>query len=232
VRTVEPVTEKVASPTESLAFWREFREGLRFCAQNRLVLTILISSMLYALGGGLGNAIFVFFALQNLHIPVSLFGTITGALGVGSICGALLAPWLAARLGAVRLFWTGMMVAGLLFLVYAQLNSFLPALVVDFVVGIPLATLYTVVGPMIMHTTPRHLLGRVTGMLSLCQSFFTIVATMAAGILTSTLLRTFHAKILGMLFGTYDTIVTLEGLFILLSGIYAWWKLGKLRGNE
>lgn len=231
VRPPEPITEKDASPTKNLAFFREFREGLRFCVQNRLVLTILISAMLYALGGGLGNAIFVFFVLQNLHIPAPLYGTMTGALGVGSICGALLAPLLATRLGSVCLFWLGMMTAGLLFLVFARLNSFLPALVIVFVIGIPLATLYTVVGPMIMHVTPQHLLGRVTSILSLCQSFFTLAATLVAGLLTSTLLRTFHTKILGMMFGTYDTMVTIEGLFILLSGIYAWWKLWKMRIN-
>lgn len=228
VRTPEPVAEKDTSPTENLAFWREFREGLRFCAQNRLVLTILISAMLYALGGGLGNAIFVFFALQNLHIPASLYGTITGALGVGSICGALLAPLLATRLGSVRLFWLGMMAAGLLFLVYARLNSLFPALIIVFLIGIPLTILYTVVGPMLMHITPQHLLGRVTSILSLCQSVFTLAATLVAGLLTSTLLRTFHTNILGMMFGTYDVMVTIEGLFILLSGIYAWWKLWKV----
>lgn len=229
VRTSKPVTEKAASPTKSLAFWQAFREGLRFCAQNRLVRTILISAMLYALGGGLGNAVFVFFVLQNLHIPASLYGIITGALGFGSICGALLAPWLAARLGSVRLFWLGMMSAGLLLFIFARLNGFFPPLIVIFAAGVSLATLYTVVGPLIMHVTPQHLLGRVNSILSLCQSFFTLAATLVAGILTSTLLRTFHTKILGMMFGTYDTMVTIEGLFILLGGIYAWWKLRQVR---
>ena len=149
-----------------------------------------------------------------------------------SICGALLTPLLVTRLGSVHLFWLGMMVAGLLFLVYSRLNSFLPALIIVFLIGIPLATLYTVVGPMIMHITPPYLLGRVTSLLSLCQSFFTLAATLVAGILTSTLLRSFHTKILGMMFGTYDTIVAIEGLFILLGGIYAWWKLRQLPGPE
>ncbi len=225
VRIQEPAANSGTSLLEKTGFWREFGEGLSFYRQNRIALTIGISAMLYALGGGLGNAIFVFFAIQNLHIPTALYGTITSALGVGSICGALLATFLAGRLGSVRLFWLGMISAGILFLVYSRLNSFPPALVIDFMLGIPLTTLYTVVGPIIMHITPRPLLGRVTSILSLCQSFFNMIATIMAGILASTFLRDFHTSILGIPFGTYDTLITVEGLLLLSSGIYAMFNL-------
>ena len=102
-------TSKVQKPN----FLREFTEGLRFYAQNHLMLTIFISALIVTLGTGAMNALDVFFVTQNLHVPANLYGTLGMAFGIGSISGAVLGGMFTKRIGVARTFWLGLMVSGL-----------------------------------------------------------------------------------------------------------------------
>src|SRR5205085_6970730 len=117
-------------------FLREFVQGIRFYVGNHVLMTILISAILVVAGTGALNALDIFFVTQNLHTSVSLYGLLSSVLGVGLTVGAVLAGAFAQRLGLTRTFWLALVAAGVLILVYARLTSFVPALVVLFLLGL------------------------------------------------------------------------------------------------
>ncbi|HET8844360.1 MAG TPA: MFS transporter [Ktedonobacteraceae bacterium] len=225
--TSQPQEKKISSTV-----WQEFGEGLQFYRQSRLMQTILLSVLIVVLGTGPINAIFVFFVTQNLQVPASLYGTLDTAIGAGALLGALLTALVASRLGSARIFWLGLLLVGGLLIILARLTSFPVALAVTFLIGVPLAGLNTVVGPLIMHITPQQLLGRVIAVLTPAQSLFNMLSVILAGVLASTLLSHFHTTVLGVPFSTYDTIFTGGGVLIVLGGFYAMINLRHLKLNE
>ena len=74
--------------------------------------------------------------------------------------GAVLAGAVAQRLGLTKTFWLALVAGGVLVLVYARLTSFVLALVVLFLLGLTIAAVNVVVGPLVLQITPRELIGR------------------------------------------------------------------------
>ncbi len=199
----------------------EFIAGLRLVAGNRVLRTLVVAGVLAMLGFGSLNALDVFFATGTLHASVALYGLLDAALGIGLLGGAVLGGLLATRLGLARVLWLSLVALGLLILVYARLTTFGPALAVLFLVGIPNGTLNVAAGPLLLGATPRAFVGRVEAVLVSLMSLAALLSTVVAGLLDSTLLRGFHARVLGVAAGPIDTVFTGAGLLALAGGIYA-----------
>jgi len=163
----------------------------------------------------------IFFALENLHIPASLFSVLSTASGAGAIVGALLTGLFAQHIGVARTFWLSILVYSGLLLIYTRLTSFIPAVGVMFLLGIPIASIGATIGPLLLHVTPRELIGRVHSVMMTSIALSTMIGTAIVGYLTSTVLHDFHAKLLGLTFGPIDTVITLGSLFAFLAGLYA-----------
>jgi MFS family permease len=163
----------------------------------------------------------IFFALENLHVPATLFSILSTASGVGAIVGALLTGLFAQRIGVARTFWLSILVYSGLLLIYTRLTNFVPAVGIIFLLGIPIASIGATIGPLLLHVTPRELIGRVHSVMMTSIALSTMIGTAFVGYLTSTLLHDFHATLLGFIFGPIDTTMTLGGLFAFLAGIYA-----------
>src|SRR5205085_2415498 len=162
ILAIRPPEVAVAGGLERQSnFLREFGQGIHFYAGNPVLMTILISGILVVFINGALNALDIFFVTQNLHTSVSLYGLLSTVLGAGLIVGALLAGALAQRLGLTRTFWLSLVVGGVLVLVYARLTSVVPALVVLFLLGMVTTAVNVVAGPLVLHVTPRELVGRV-----------------------------------------------------------------------
>jgi MFS family permease len=224
-KSPESVSQQQASQHGS--FQKDFGDGLRFFATNRVLMTLLISIIIVTLGTGALNALDVFFVTQNLHVPSNLYGTMGMAIGIGSILGALLSAFIVQRIGVVRNFWGCLLLTGFLFMVYARMSSYLPALILFFCIGIPVAALNTSISPLLLHVTPREFIGRVISVLTPIMSLASMLSVVVAGWIASTLLNNFHQVALGISFGPFDTIYLVSGLLIILGGIYA---LVNLRG--
>src|SRR5947207_11425271 len=56
-------------PEQQTHFLREFVSGLHFLAGNRVLMTILVTSVVGMFGFSAFSALGIFFALQNLHYP-------------------------------------------------------------------------------------------------------------------------------------------------------------------
>jgi predicted MFS family arabinose efflux permease len=207
----------------------EFWAGLRFFASNRILMTLLVTISLFMLGGGALNTLDIFFVTQNLHTAPRLYGNLEAVFGIGSLVGALLATFIAARLKVARTFWICALLVGILFVVYSRLTNYFPALVLLFLIGVPSAALNAVVGPMIYHVTPRAFLGRVSAILNPAATLAELLSAALAGYLDGSVLSGFHMTVGGIGFGAVDTIFAGAGVLVVMAAFYARAGLGRLR---
>ncbi len=224
-----PKSARSIQPGEQGSFFREFAAGIRFFAGNRVLVTLLVAVLIAILGAGAINALGVFFITGNLHTPANLFGLMDAIMGIGIITGAILASSFAQRLGVVRTFWASAVMLGVLFVIFARMTSLVPALALTLVMGVFQAGLNVAVNPLILHVTPREMVGRISSVLDPSISLVTIVSVAIAGALASTVLNHLHTTVFGMTFGPIDTLFTFAGLLILAGGLYAMINLRDVR---
>jgi MFS family permease len=219
----------VEAPAGASHVVRELLSGLRFYFGNRVLTTLLVSFAIGTLGGGAFNALAIFFVTQNLHADPSLYGVAVAAVGLGAIAGAASGTYLGERFGVVRMFWLATLALGVSIVVLARFTSIGPGLVAYVVFGFTQGPINIAVTPLVLHVTPRELVGRAVAVLEPAIMAASILSLLLAGLLDSTVLHGFHAHLLDFAFGPVDTIYTAVGVLIFASGIYA--MLG-LRGIE
>ncbi len=224
-------SKKSGAKTEKTNFLRELREGMNFYRQSQLMLTLLISVLIVTLGTGAFDALIVFFFQKNLNAPTNLYGTLPMAVGAGSVLGAILAALLVKRLGSARLLWLSLYVIGVLLVLFARQSTLWSALVLLCLVGLPLGALNTALGPLLMHSIPHDIMGRVMSVFATSQTLCNLLSVSMAGLL-GTLLVGLHANLLGITFRTYDSIYVVIGLLFLLGAFYAMLNLRGLKLTE
>lgn len=224
-----PRAASTGAPGVRASFLREYAAGLRFFARSRVLMTLLITGLIIMSAAGALNALDIFFVVQNLHAPASVYGYFQAAAGVGLIAGSILASIFARRIGLARMVWLSIVLVGALLLVFSRLTSFVPALIVNGLIGIPNAGLNVAIGPLVLHVTPREMVGRVMAVLGPTLALFSLLSTAVAGYLDSTVLYGFHATIASVAFGPVDTIFTAGSVLAILGGLYA---MVNLRGVQ
>ncbi len=223
VRSPEPVVSVESASNRT--FRRDFTEGLRFFAGNRVLMTLLISLVVIMLGAGAINALDVFFALRNLHVGATQYGILSGTFGAGALLGAVVLSGVAQRIGLLRLVWGGLILAGVGLMAYSRMTAFLPATAIIFLLGVATTGPNIAVMPIILRETPRDKIGRVTSVLNPLTQGAGIISMLVAGALVGTALRGLHATALGTRFGPVDSVFLSSGLVAAAGGIYAAWAL-------
>jgi predicted MFS family arabinose efflux permease len=203
------------------SFRRDFSAGLRFFIRDRVLMTLLISLALAMLGYGALDTLNIFFLQQNLHAAAHWYGVLSVVWGIGAILGALLVGALASRLAPLPTLWRSLLILGALILVYARLSSLPPALVLLFLIGLPVSAFNATIMPVLLLVTPRSFIGRAMAVIGPAMSLAFTISLALAGLLASTALRGFHTTFLGVTFGPIDTIFTMTGLLVVASGVYA-----------
>lgn len=227
IRVPQGINPEILRPRGRI--FHEFGAGLRFLTTSNVLRTLLLVMCLVLFGGGISNTLEFFFVTQNLHATPPLYGFLSTASGIGLLLGTMLAGWGAKHIGIARTFWLGVLVLGVMEILYARLTDYTFALIILFMQGIPNAALNVAYGPLVISATPRPFLGRVWALLTPLTNLAALLSTVVAGYLVSTLLRNFHASILGIAIGPIDTLFTISGLLAVLGGIAAMlnlWSLG------
>lgn len=209
-------------------FLREYFEGLTLVARNKILLVALFGAFLAVVSEGAQNAMGIFFYQSNLHAPLELFGLVGSAAGIGAIGGAILAALFAQRLGVTRVFSGALLLVGVLSILYARTTSLVPALLCIFLIGLLVAAVNVVVGPIALCVTPKEMLGRVAATATSTLSLGSLLSIAILTTLASTVFSHFHVDIAGFVFGTYDTLFALAGVIALLGGLFAFrhfWNL-------
>jgi MFS family permease len=200
--------------------WPELLEGIRLILSHRVLRALLIAGMLISIGFGALETLGVFFLRGNLHAPVALFGLLAGAQGAGTLVGAVIGGPLAERAGTARLLWRLAVFLGVLFVLFSRLTSFVPALVVLFLVGVVFAILEVAETPLLLRSVPRTHIGRVVALLVPMFGLASAGASLLAGWLAGAL-GGLHLSDGGVVFGPLDTILGVAGLSVILGGLSA-----------
>jgi MFS family permease len=208
-------------------FWREFNEGLRIFRRNKVLVVFLLAGMLFQLGAGPSNALYVLFAIQNLHAPRNLLGLFEANYGIGVILGLLVIAFFARRIGEARVFWLSFLLFGGCMVIFGRLTTFIPGLLMFFLLGFANAGIIVVVGPLMLRVTPRAFMGRVQSVNTPLITGSSLAATALAGVLASTTLHGFHASWFGGIFGPIDTIFSVSGFIVMSAGVYVLLALRK-----
>ena len=210
-----------ASSAVKPSFRKELTFGYRFVWKTKVMRVFLIAVTIATLGTGALNALDVFFVIDNLHTNPHWYGTLGATEGIGAIVGTLFAAWLCKRFTDVRVFCLGLAVVGVGLVVYSRLGTLWAAIVVLFMLALPLGAVNVSSAPIVLRTVPGELLGRVMSVFGPTQQLAGMVSAVVAGWLVSTVLVNFHHTVAGVTFGRIDTVFLACGLLILFGGAYA-----------
>ncbi len=216
-----PPSAHSLAPGETGHFSREFLDGLGYVMSHVVLRTILVSEMLTWLGFGALQSLGYFFITQNLHAPASDYGLFGAVFGIGAIGGALLVTIFGQRIGLARLLWIALVASGAFVMVMSHLSSFAPALVAAFVFGVAATAIIVTASPLALHGTSREYVGRVMAVINPMGRLAALISVALAAYLVSTVLRGFHAQVLGITFDPVNTVFTGMGLLAIAGGIYA-----------
>jgi MFS family permease len=197
-------------------FLTEFRAGVRFFATSRILVALSVGVVICTLGTGALNALQVFFLRDNLHTSANWLGTLSAAIGIGSVGGALTGGWAGHRIGPARVFWLAMVLGGVLLLVYSRITQFPTALAVGSLVGLMFGALNAAAPPLFLAAIPQALMGRVMSVFTPFQQVANVISIAAAGLLAGTVLRGMHQVVAGVKFGPVDTIFAASAVFIIM----------------
>jgi MFS family permease len=217
-RTVGAVADRPAWHTQ-------FADGLKMFARNRFLVALLAVAIISSLGTGALSALLVFFVSDNLHVNAGLLGILWMAYGAGAVVGALISGRLTKLLHARNVTWLGLVFGGALLALFARQTHFVVAVIVMFVMAIPVAAMNAGLSPQLLAVTPKEFTGRMIAVLNPTVTAASMISVVVAGSLASTTLRDFHTNILGVHVGRIDSIFSVSATLILCAGIYAYFAL-------
>lgn len=219
IRAIQLPDAAAREAAPRLGFGAEFRAGLMFFAGSRVLVALCAGVAIATLGTGAVNALEVFFVTGNLHTAARWLGVLSAATGAGAVAGALLAGWIAGRIGAARVFWLGLTCGGLLLIAFSRTTLFSLAVVIGVLVGLAFGAINAAAPPLFLASIPQHLIGRVMAVFNPLQQLAGITSMAVAGLLASTVLRGMHVVIAGTAFGPVDTIFGFSAILIVTAGL-------------
>lgn len=219
VRAISPPSAPAEEAPARQSFRTEFKEGIRFFAASRVLVTLAIGIVIALLGNGALNSLVVFFIPHNLHVSASWLGPLSATVGLGAIAGALLAGAITRRLAPGQLFWLALIGSGIALIGLSRAAALVPAIILAALVGVAVGAVNAVISPLILSATPAHMLGRISAVLSPLGQIAEITSMVLAGVLASTVLRGMHAVVAGVTFGPYDTVFAVAGLLFVIAGV-------------
>lgn len=201
------------------SFLDSLRGGLHAVRSNQVLLAITVAVTVATLGVGAITVLEVFFVQEVLQVNAAMLGIIAMFFAAGTLIGVAVAPRLERRFDAARLFVWGLVLMGVLLMVFSRMVDFYAAAVLFFLAAIPVGVINTVLMPLAIRVIPPAYLGRATVTLTVFPTIASLVAMAAAGWLVSTVLADLDIEALGMQFGPIDTIFLLSGLVIAMTGL-------------
>lgn len=196
----------------------EIMAGMKFIARSRLQTTALVSATVLLLGGGMLDAVNVFFIDEALNSSRSYLGAAESLQAAGYTLGSLALFWLATR----GQLWTwvavGMLGIGITTAAYSQMNALAPALAVYGLQGIPNGVANSANQAFIVARTPARFRGRVLSFHGMA-AYGAVIGGAAIG---------------GLMAEVMDVrwIVTVAAALFFAAGFYAVWGFRRASEEE
>lgn len=208
------------TPSEA-TFRQEFREGIAYLLANSLLRTMLLAAFIAIIGIGTFDALFVFYISNTLHASTATIGILPASVGIGVLVGAILASVSGKVVGFMRLAKIAIWLSGVIFILLGVQTTFWVACVLAGLLGMMQSCLNVPLGPILLSVTPRHLIGRIEGLLNPTIVLGQVIGVVAAGILASTTLVSVHFALGGIHVGHIGLIFIGAGVLICAAAFYA-----------
>ena len=114
---------------------------------------------------------------------------------------------------------------GIAAIALSRQTAYVPGLVCAFLLGVPNGVMNVALMPLVLHVTPKALVGRVMTVLEPAMTVAQVASIAVFGTLASTLLSGFHAELLGAPLDTYALLILIPGLLCLLASVIAFVSL-------
>lgn len=180
---------RLAHETENKAgnYLDELKDGLRFIAQDRLILSIVIMVMLTnfldAIFGGVLQPVYV----KEQYGDALNLGLLVSANGGGAVIGGLIFAAIGHRLPRHATFVGAFLLTGLRFWVYVLYPPVWILIVVTLVCSIGAGPLNPIIGAIEFERIPSHMRGRVFGAITAGAWIAMPLGMLLGGILTERL---------------------------------------------
>ena len=112
VKVQEPPVPRVEG-SAAQAFWRDLKDGLRFVAQHRLLITLAVTMGLWQMFHHAAVVVQILFATRTLGMNEQAVGLSYVGLGLGSIAASLLGRRVSDRIGVGPCMLLGCAITGL-----------------------------------------------------------------------------------------------------------------------
>jgi MFS family permease len=221
MRTGRDRTTASSTITTRPGLWHELMEGFRYISGNRTLKVVLFTTVAISASTSSLGPLEVFFVAQNLHGSPTVYGVLTTVASVGALVGAALTVAFAKRLPAAAVYAYSLVASGVLLICYSRMTTPLGGIVVMFIAGLPLAAMSAMTGPLMLRSTPAHLLGRVSTAIQPVTEVASLVTMTVAAWLASSVLHDLNATISGVHFGPIDTIFMVAGVAVAVAGFGA-----------
>lgn len=202
-----------------LGLTASMREGAWVVFTTPVLLAIGSAIVIAMIGAAALNVLEVFFVTDVLHQPARMLGILSMFYAVGMVLGSLIAPWLARRWAPGPLIAVGLVVSGVELLAYSRCTILAPALILYALIGVPVAMINVLIGPLWMKTVAPEMLGRTLSWLNAVSTAANLISMAIAGWLVSTVLHGLDITIAGMHFRPVDSVFTAAGVLFVVGGL-------------
>ena len=141
-------------------FWRALVSGVRFIRYSPPHRRFILRTILFGLIGGVVPALMPLIARRLLNGGAPVYGVLLGAFGLGAVAGAVLLPWIRARLTTENASRLSAVVMGGAILVTAWSRVEAVTVLALLAAGIAWTTVLTLYSISIQVSAPRWVAGR------------------------------------------------------------------------
>jgi predicted MFS family arabinose efflux permease len=159
----------------------EIYAGFHFIAKSRVLYLVMILALIAFLGAGALNALDIIFVVQRLHVSASLYGPLSAVSGLGTLIGAILIGIFASRFKPSRLLSGCVLLLGIGITIYAFQTWYVLAFILYFLSSLPQGGIDIGFAPLMIHATPRAMMGRVDAVMETGISGISLLSVALAG---------------------------------------------------
>ncbi|HIV56977.1 MAG TPA: MFS transporter [Candidatus Stackebrandtia faecavium] len=199
-------------PKQDRNFRAEYIEGFTAIRNNSRALIMLSALSIVGIGGSMFLRVEIFFLQDDAGLSANWYGISMGVFAAGLLLGAWIGGRLVDYLDPVKMLVLTMAFYGLLIIVFPYFSSLLLLLFIKLALGSLAAMLDVSVGPLIMRTMPKEILGRVIAAFRTVSALGWMFGTMTAGLLAGPVLSGVQFDIYGLDVGRFQIIFGVAGL--------------------
>ncbi len=198
----------------------DMRAGLAHFRHTRSLVALAVGLGFMVIAGGVVNSLSIFFLTENLNASENLFGLFATFQAAGMLVGALLGVVLASRIDIRRLFWFAIIGIGGMIVVFSRQTSYIPGVVCITVIGVFVSLIPLAIGPIMMQSAPRELLGRTSSVMTLIVGWATVAGLGLGGFLYGSVFDEAMFQIWWIEFNPLNLIFGLAGVLCVVAGLW------------